>query len=133
MTPETIYEALIEAVKACGGTKVVAPRLWGESRNNDDLILKAKKLATCLNPERNEKLSLDEVVQIMRMARERGHHGVMTFLSAELGYAPPQPIEPRDELADLLRQVLAYRELEAKRNERLDQLIAQHFGGRVTP
>jgi hypothetical protein len=40
------------------------------------------------------------------MGRERGCHVGMTFLASECGYAPPQPIEPEDERAQLQREYI---------------------------
>jgi len=37
------------------------------------------------------------------VARARGFHGGMEFISADLGYSAPTPIDPRDEAADLMR------------------------------
>lgn len=97
---ESFNDALIEAVKACGGTKSVGVLLWPAK----GVEAAQRHLFACLNPDRAEKLSLDEVLHLMRLGRERGFHGVMQFLAGELAYAEPQPVEPRDEVAELLRQ-----------------------------
>jgi hypothetical protein len=46
----------------------------------------------------------DDVLMILRLARQRGHHGALGWMLADLGYAPTLPIEPRDEVAELQRQ-----------------------------
>jgi hypothetical protein len=104
MQSESFNDALIECVKAVpGGSKAVGVTLWGESAGVEAA---QRRLLACLNPERQEKLSLDEIVQVMRIARVRGCHAGMHFLCAALGYAEPVPIQPKDEADELRRQVL---------------------------
>lgn len=105
IAPETFHEALIECIKAAGGTKVIAAQLWPAkaARNLDDA---RRYLTACLDPERAEKLSLDELLMVLRAAREKGCHVGLEFLAAELGYAPPQPIQPQDEADHLRRQFI---------------------------
>lgn len=107
MTPvqaiESFNDALVEAVKAAGGSKTVAVALWGSAAGVDVV---QRRLLACLNPERNEKLSLDEVVAVMRLARDHGCHTPMQFLAHSLSYAEPQPVEPRDEADELRRQFI---------------------------
>lgn len=122
---ENINDALIECVKAIGGSKLVGPRLWPEK----DVDGAQRYLLDCLNPDRpNHKLSPEHVVLILRIAREKGCHIGIHFLCETLAYSEPHPIEPKDELADLLRQYLAARAAETRKDERLDRLIQQHLG-----
>lgn len=100
---DSINDALIDAVKALGGSKQVGPLLWPEKTPDSAQRL----LLACLNEDRNERLSPDHVMLIMKKAREKGHHGAFEFMAASLGYAPPVPIEPRDEMAELQRQFIA--------------------------
>ena len=123
MPPDTLHEALIECVKAAGGSKVVAAALWPAkaARNLDDA---RRYLTACLDHERAEKLSLDELLHVLRAARERGCHTGMEFLAQALSYAEPVPIEPKDEADELRRQVLSMgRDLQAKlaRLEQIDR------------
>lgn len=127
---EYLHEALIEAVKACGGTKRVAGLLW-PAKANQNLESARRYLANCLNPECAEKLSLEEVMLVVRTAREAGDHTVMRYLAATLSYSDPVPLAPRDELADLLRQYLQRRENDEVRDEHLQRLIAQHLQPRA--
>lgn len=113
-------------MKALGGTKRVAADLW-PARAARDLADARRYLANCLSAERNEKLALDEVVFILRAARGVGCHAGMWYLAEALGYSRPTPIEPKDELADLLRQYLARREQEAGKDARLERLLQQHL------
>jgi hypothetical protein len=43
---------------------------------------------------------------VLRLARAKGHHSGMGFILGDLGYAPPVPIDPRDEAAELQRQFM---------------------------
>lgn len=121
MAAESIYEALIECVKAAGGSKAVAAKLWPAkaARDIDDA---RRYLAGCLNPDRQEKLSLDEVLLILSEARTRGCHVGMQFLAATLSYAEPQPVEPKDEADELRRQFIESTRALAKMAERIESL-----------
>lgn len=97
---ESLDEALVEAVKACGGSKVVGVALWPSK----GVEVAQRSLLNALNSERNEKLSTDEIVHIARLARDRGCHVVMEYLAQALSYSMPNPIATIDEHAELLRQ-----------------------------
>jgi hypothetical protein len=116
---ETINEALIACVKALGGSKQVGHKLWPEKT----LDTAQRHLLACLNEDKPERLSPEQLVLLMRLARERGFHMVMQHLAETLGYAEPQPIEPRDELADLLRQTLEAQRDMQRRQERIERLL----------
>ena len=120
MAPETLTDALIECVKAAGGSKAVGVALWGSAGGVD---VAQRRLLSCLNPERPEKLSLNEVLQILRLAREKGCHAGMEFLAAELGYTEPVPVDSKDEIAELLRQSNELRAQLVKSNERIERLL----------
>lgn len=102
MSYESINEALIDCVKAAGGSKQVGPQLWPEK--TPDAAQRA--LLDCLNEERPSKLSPDQVLLVLRLARAKGHHDGIAFVLGDLGYQPTQPIEPRDEAAELQRQFM---------------------------
>ena len=100
MQVETLNEALIECVKACGGSKQVGPVLWPEKA--PDAAQRA--LLDALNNERPAKLSPEQAMLIFRLARAKGCHIGMQFMAADLGYTMPTPVEPSDERAELQRQ-----------------------------
>jgi hypothetical protein len=118
MSPETFNDALIECVKAAGGSKEVGVALWGKSQGIDAA---QRRLLACLNTERAEKLSLDEIVQVMRMARDRGCHVGMQYLAESLGYTIT-PIEPKDELAELERRFIGATEDLTQMLKRIEHL-----------
>ena len=99
---ESINDALIECVKALGGSKQVGPVLF------PDLAPDAaqRRLLDCLNEDRPQQLTPAQVVLVLRRARAIGCHVGMQYLADELGYAEPQPIEPEDERAKLQREFI---------------------------
>lgn len=116
--PESLDDALIECVKAAGGSKVVASRLWPAK-----LVDAAQRhLLACLNEGRAEHLKPDEVLLVMRLARDAGCHTGMGYLAHALGYAEPVPTAPRDEAAELQRQFVEATRQMAAMAARLEQL-----------
>ena len=115
---DSINEALIDAVKALGGSKQVGPLLWPEKVPDAARRL----LLACLNDDRPERLSPDHVMLILRKARAKGHHGAFEFMAADLGYTQPLPIEPRDELAELQRQFIKATEIQAQLVARMERM-----------
>lgn len=111
---EDINAALREAVRQLGGNKQVGPRLRPELPINQA----EGWLRDCLNPERREKLSPEQVVLIMLWAGQSGYHGVMHFVASSCSYEPPRPVTPEDQEAELQRQFIAAVEAQ-------QQLVAQ--------
>lgn len=99
---DTLNEALIDCVKAAGGSKQVGPLLWPEKAPDTA----QRMLLDCLNEDRAAKLSPDQVILVLRLARAKGHHAGIGFILDDLGYSPTQPVEPRDEAAELQRQFM---------------------------
>ena len=94
-----LNQALIECIKAAGGSKVVASLLWPQK----ELEQARRRLMDCLNDDRPDRLCPDQVLLIARIARKAGCHAYMAHLAAALHYDPPVPREPRDEAAELQR------------------------------
>jgi hypothetical protein len=124
---ESLNDALIECVKACGGSKALGHEIWPAKGVEGA----QRHLLACLNPDRNEKLSPDEMLLVVRKARDRGCHAGMEYMAAFLSYSMPIPVEPKDELADLLRKYLQRRERDEFADKRLERLISQHLAPRV--
>jgi hypothetical protein len=99
---DTFNNALIECVKAAGGSKKVGPMLWPEKTVDQAQRL----LLACLNDERPEKLSPDQALLIMRLAKESGCHAGMEYLCRSLSYSAPVPVEPVDEFAQLQKEFI---------------------------
>lgn len=122
MTPslfhESLADALRECITVCGGLKIVGAMLWPEKGPD----IAGRLLADCLNDAKREKLSPEQVLLILRLAREKGCHAGMTFIARELGYADPQPIEPEDEKAKLQREYIEAARAMAKIADRIERV-----------
>ncbi len=97
---ESIDDALREVVAALGGSKKVGALMWPEKSLSEAHNL----LLACLNSERRERLTPDQVLFLMRQGREAGCHAAMAFIAQHCGYAEPVPLEPEDEKARLQRE-----------------------------
>jgi hypothetical protein len=115
---ESLNDALIECVKACGGSKQVAHKLWPEKT----MEAAQRHLLNCLNEDKAERLAPDQVLFLLKMAREKGHHGGVHFITAYLGYTQPSPVEPHDEIAELQRQFIEATKGLSKMAERIQDL-----------
>ena len=99
---ETFNDALDAVVKACGGAKSVACKMWPEKTPDAAHRL----LLACLNEGRVEKLSPEHVLMLLRMGRDRNCHAAINYLARESGYSDPTPIEQEDEKARLQREFI---------------------------
>ena len=93
---DTINDALTSTVNNLGGFKKVGPALRPEL----PIDQAAGWLLDCLNPARREKLAPEQVLLILRMARQAGFHAAMNFLAFDTGYkaAPVDPDTQEQEL-----------------------------------
>ena len=71
---ESLNEALIACVKACGGSHQVGRLLWPEKSQESA----QRTLLDCLNDERPAKLSPEQVMLVLRLARNQ--EGEMSYL-----------------------------------------------------
>lgn len=97
---ESYEDALRHAINACGGFKRMGSTLWPDKPADEA----GRKLADCLNHDKRDKLAPSELSLIRRTARQAGCHVLAAFEAREAGYADPQPIEPEDERASLMRE-----------------------------
>lgn len=118
---ESMNDALIACVKALGGSKQVGPLLWPDAAPD----AAQRKLLDCLNEDRPHHLTPAQTLMVLRLARHRGFHDAADFMMSELGYAPPVPVDPRDEAAELQRQFIVATEQMAAMVERMQGLQAQ--------
>jgi len=116
---ESLNDALIEAVKAAGGSANVGAKMFPEKTPQ----AAQRALLDCLNEDRAAKLSPEQTLLVMRLARAKGHHGAIGYILADLGYAPTTPIEPKDEVAELQRQFIAATEQATQNTERMAELV----------
>lgn len=99
---ESLNHALVECVKACGGSKQVGHKLWPEKT----IDAAQRHLLNCLNEDKPERLTPDHLLLLLRMSRAKGCHVGISYMLAELGYAQPIPLDPADEKAELKRQFI---------------------------
>jgi len=95
-------DALRAAVQALGGAKAVGAKVYPDKSPERA----GQQLLDCLNPGRPEKLELGQMLMILRMARDAGHHGAMQWLAGEVGYdaRPVTRAQEADRLALVVEQ-----------------------------
>lgn len=99
---EDIYEALGTDIQALGGNKVVGPMLWSQMPPDKA----GERLSSCLNRTRAEKLDPEQVLLIMRKAREVGSFATMWFSAQACNFEKPEPVDPESELAKRQREFI---------------------------
>lgn len=104
---ENLNLALVECVKALGGSKQVGPLLWPEK----DPVSAQRQLLDCLNPERPAHLTPEQLVYLLKLSKAKGYHDGLGFILQDLGYAPTTPLDPKDEAAELMRQIVQGQEV----------------------
>ena len=96
---DTVEDALRDIVAALGGPKTVGHSLWpGKS-----IAEAARYLNHCLDPERAEKLSLGELLWLLREGRQKEVHTAAAFIAQHCGYKW-EVVNPEDQRAKLQRE-----------------------------
>ncbi len=118
------HERIEDAIAAVAdriGRKRLAKELWPDKSERDAHNL----FDACLNPERKERFSPSQLMFLAKRGRGAGYHAILCFmcLASTLGYSEPTPVDPRDELADLLRVSIEARRAAAKLDERIERLL----------
>lgn len=116
---DSINDALAACVEACGGSKQVGPKLWPEKTPD----AAHRQLLDCLNDDRPNRLAPDQMLLVLRMARAKGCHVGVEFICSDLGYTRPNPIDPKDEIADLLRISNELRGQQLQVSERIERAL----------
>ena len=116
---ETLNDALIECVKAAGGSKHVGNKVWPEKT----VDAAQRHLLNCLNEGKAERLTPEQTLLVARLARAKGCHAYAEFVAADLGYSKPVPVTPRDEVAELKRQFIESSKSMAAMAARIEQLL----------
>lgn len=117
---DTIYDAIGADIAAIGGFKKVSGKLWP----SENPTSATSKLRNAVNPDQQQKLCPDEVVQIKRLALEVGSTATIQYEAQQLGF-DVQWIEPEDELERIERENNELLKAIVKRQERAEQLRAQ--------
>jgi hypothetical protein len=118
---ESLNQVLIDCVKAAGGSAIVGAKMFPEKTP----LSAQRTLLDCLSEDRPAKLSPEQVLLVLRLAREKGCHDGMNFIADDLGYGTPVPIEPRDEVADLMREFNASVEKQAALADKIQKAASR--------
>ena len=70
---ETLNDALREVIQAAGGPKKVGAEMYPEKTADEA----AGRIRDCLNPDRREVFSPDQVMYLLRLGRRIGCHAAM--------------------------------------------------------
>ncbi|MBS0427590.1 MAG: hypothetical protein JSR41_09925 [Proteobacteria bacterium] len=95
---EDDLDALAATIRELGGNKKVGHALWPDKK----IDTAGRLLSDCCNAGRSERLSLSQVLFIMKLARDADVHILAEYLMGEAGYARPVPLNPEAEAARLL-------------------------------
>ena len=99
---DSFSDALKAVIQAAGGTKSVGCKLWPEKTPE----AAHRAMLDCLNDNRNEKFSPDQVLLLLKIGRGVNCHAAINYVAGETGYNDPAPIEPEDERARLQREFI---------------------------
>ncbi len=115
---ERIEDAALAVIEKCGGRKKFAAEMWPDKGIGDAHNL----LNACLNPEKREHFTPDQLMYVMRRGKAIGCHALTTYLARQAGYADPTPVDPKDEAAELMRQFNETGRAMARMVERIERL-----------
>jgi hypothetical protein len=118
---DSLNSALVDCVKAAGGSALVGPKMWPEKSRE----AAQRQLLDCLSEDRPAKLSPDQVLLVFKLARDKGYHGGIAYVLETLGYAPTTPITVQDEAAELQRQFTAAATLAASAAASMADMVAR--------
>ena len=120
--PKLFHEALDDAirddVRAIGGTKVVA----GKLRPEMPVEHAQRWLLDCINPDRREKLNGDQLVLLMRWAREHGSFAVAQYLMQQAGFERPRALNLQQERESLQQRFVDAVRVVDRLSKRLEAL-----------
>lgn len=115
---DTPDDATAECIAAVGGIKAAALLLRPELEMEQG----ARWLRDCLNPRKRDKLDVRQYLVLWRAARERGCLAGVAYVNDCCGCAPPIPISPDDEEAELQRSFIRAQEDMQALVERMETL-----------
>jgi hypothetical protein len=115
---ESINDALRELVAALGGMKQVGTRLRPELSADHA----GRWLSDCMNPDRREHITPEQVMWLLAAGRKASLHGTIGWIATEAGYQAPAPIEPLDERAALQREFVEATKRQEQLLSRMERL-----------
>jgi len=111
-------EALRHVVKALGGVEAVGADLWPHKTRK----AAGNLLSDCLNPERANKLDLEEIQALIQMGRSHGIHCGIHLLCDLTSYERPQPATPKSPKTLLLEKQAAIAAEAARLQREIDRI-----------
>jgi len=117
---EDIDDAMVGVVTALGGPKKIGSMLRPDLAHRPEAC--SQWVRDCLNPEKRERFSPQQIFRLLRLARDAGYHAAKHWIDCELGYEPSKPIEPHDELVTLQRQFINSVAEQRRMVERIERL-----------
>ena len=118
---ESISDALREVIQAIGGPKTVGERMFPDMPADHA----ASRIRDCLNADRRDRFTPDQVLMILRLGHQVGCHAGMVFMARELGYSDPVPVDPEDEVARLQRDFIEASKALVTMAGKIDQMQAR--------
>jgi hypothetical protein len=132
--PETFgsyLEALRDDVNALGGPAEIGEWFWREKTPEG----RRNACNACLNAERRERFSDEQIELIMRRAvKKRGYSSAHYYVCDAIGTERPKAIEPEDERAQAMREfteAVATMGRQIERLERLGVPVQEHLRRKV--
>lgn len=116
-----IHDALGDLVRSLGGPKDVGLTLKPEKTSEDG----AGWVKDCLNPKRREKFDPEQILWLLKKARQAGCHEPIKWICEQAGYTAPEPKEPETELARLLREYIAVENRRATLQPKIEEARAK--------
>jgi hypothetical protein len=104
---DCLEDALGATIHALGGVKVVAKMLWPVLfREKPDTA--STRVRSCLNPEKADKFSPDEMLALIRAGADVCDHSIMLYIAREGRYevAPMSPAEAKKRAKSARRKAL---------------------------
>ena len=95
-------KALRTLITACGGPKRVGTVL----RPGMTPAAAGQWLLKAINADERERLDLEDVLVLLRLGHDKGHHGAMHALADAALYTHPSPVEPENRRAALQREFI---------------------------
>lgn len=116
---ETLEDALKDVVVALGGPKKVGSQLWPALPIEDA----ARKLNHCLDRDKPNKLSPDELLWLLRAGVEAGCLTPLTFINRFCKCEDAKPLDPETEKERLMREFMHAQRQMALMAGRLETLL----------
>jgi hypothetical protein len=116
---QDIWQALHEVVRQLGGAKKVGHEMRPELEPDKA----GRWLLDCLNPDRNDKLSIEQFQWLLGQGRKAGCHAAMWHLECAAGYEQSKPRCRVSARAQLLEELLKTQERMAALHQDVLKLI----------